>query len=488
MLTAVMLAGYDPDYLRISEFHVRREIAAGRVPFVVDATAISGAGVDSYHRPTLSRFGLDYPGHDLRRRMAKLGVDVIDLADYLEGEWYAPLTDKHEAILAVAVRSAVITYFRTDQPKRSRLVRRTSERLLHEGRGVYRGLRALFEARPSMTLAYVPNGRFPHQKMAHLAARDAGLQILHFEKGESANASYLQDHAPQNRFATQGAVEPLLAGKSAREVEQIADTWLSRRAPSVDSSNQFSTLWAASLPEHLRHLASGDQKVAGFFTSSQDEFQFLGAEWERHEWASQYEAFHQVLLRLEAQGYLCYLRVHPNLATKAQDLFVRERAGIRWLAEHHPDLLVIWHDDFANTYSLLDASDAIVVWGSTVGLEASARGLPVWTMATSRYGLVADVREVLSQAQLDEEGIEAWEVDAHAAKRFIAYLMLRDVPMDPEYRSWIPWGRNNRPLGARIAAALAAGGIPSPREAVKSQLDVYRHRSLRSNLRKLRKD
>lgn len=485
--TAIMIAGYDPAYLRISEFHVRRETAAGNIPVVIDATAISGGGVDSFHRGTLSRFGLDYPGHDLVDRMQKIGARVVDIESVLPEGWGEPLDAEHEEVLAIAVQSALITYFRTDQPDRSRrLVRETSENLTREGRGVYRGFRAIFADDPAITLAYVPNGRFPHQKMAYLAAKDAGLNILHFEKGESANATYLQNHAPQNRLATQGAVDPLLASLSPAEVDRIAEEWLGRRAPSAESSNEFAALWAAGLPENLRHLDSAEHKVAGFFTSSQDEFQFLGPEWQLHEWTDQFEAFHQVMLRLEEQGFTCYLRVHPNLATKAQDCFVRERAGIRWLAEQHPDLIVIWHDDVANTYSLLDVTDAVVVWDSTVGLEASARGLPVWTMATSRYGLVADVREVLSPTQLDEDGVVPWSVDKHRAKRFIAYLVLRDAQMDPDYETWLPWDAANPPLGARIASALAAGGIPYPTEAIKSQVDVYRHRSVSSNLRHVR--
>jgi hypothetical protein len=188
----------------------------------------------------------------------------------------------------------------------------------------------------------------------------------------------------------------------------------------------------------------------------------------------------------EIAGYTCYLRVHPNLATKAEDCFLRERAGIRWLATRHPDLLVIWHDDFASTYALLDATNAVVVWDSTVGLEASARGIPVWTMATSRYGLVADIREILSAKELASKGLEPWRVNQHAAKRFIAYLVLRDDQMDPNYESWLPWDAAKPPFGSKIAAALLAGGTPHRSEAIRSVLDVYLHRRLASNLRHLR--
>jgi hypothetical protein len=419
--------------------------------------------------------------------MSELGVPVLSIPDFDAVGPRQPLGSDLEEALEIAVQSALITFFRTDQPnRRKRLVHQTSRRLTDEGRIVYRGVRAVLEAHPDVNLVYLPNGRFPNQRMAHLAARDAGRDRLHFEKGETQNGMYLQPYPPQDRLASQDAVESTLNGLSRNEVEGIADAWLARRAPSTDSSNEFSALWDGELPAGLADLKSEETPIVGFFTSSQDEFIFLGPEWQRHEWKDQFEAFDLLLSRFEAAGFRSYLRVHPNLATKAQDCFVRERSGIEWLAARHPNLIVIGHDESVNTYSLLDVTSAVVIWDSTVGLEASARGIPVWTAATSRYGLVADIKEVLSRGQLDETGVEPWVVDPHKAKRFIAYIVRRDLQMDPDYLSWTPWDAAHPPLAARIASALVAGGAAHKSEAIKSIIDVYRHRSLRSNLRHLR--
>jgi hypothetical protein len=483
--SVIIVAGYDPGYLRILEHQVRSELADGRRPFIVDLTDLSAAPVDSYDRRTLKMAGLDYPGHDLRGRVEALGGDYLRLAPDSISD--TPLANDLEEILAIAVQSALISYFRTDQPNRSRrLVGRTALGLEREGRLVFNGLSALLATHPEADKVIVPNGRYPGQKMATLAAERAGVRTFHFEKGETPNGTYLQNYAPQNRLKSQASVEPVLAGLSDAEIDEIAQQWLSRRAPSSDSSNEFSALWKQGLPPALAtRLDSGDT-VVGFFTSSQDEFQFLGPEWQLHDWADQFEAFDRMLAEVEKAGFVAYLRVHPNLATKAQDCFVRERAGIRALAKRHPNLLVIWHDESVSTYSLLDATDAVVVWDSTVGLEASARGLPVWTAATSRYGLVADVQERLSLADVDSLGLTLWDVDKHAAKRFIAYLVLRDQQMAEDSKSWIPWDTSHPPLATKIAAALVSGGTPYRREAIKSVVDVYRHRSAKSNLSHLR--
>jgi hypothetical protein len=486
-LSALLMAGYDPTYLRITEHLVRRELASGNDPLVIDATVISGAASDSYNRGLLGLFGPRYPGFDFRERMSRLGVTVVDVLRYVDMTQSGDLGFEREEELAIAVQSALITYFRTDQPDRTRpRVARTAEALTCEGRVVYRGMSAIFAAHPRIGLLYLPNGRFPHQKMARIAATDSDLTVLHFEKGETPHGAYLQRYAPQDRFASQGSVQPILAGLGREEVGRIADEWLSSRAPSQESRNEFSALWGQHLPPELARLAEDGKPLASFFTSSQDEFQFLGAEWHVQEWTHQFEAFDAALTKLASRGYRCYLRVRPNLATKAHDTFVRENASIRWLAGRHPDLVIIPHDDFANTYSLLDVTDAVVVWYSTIGLEASARGLPVWCMAARRYGLVADTREVLSPAALAADAMEPWRVDSHAAKRFIAYIVLRDDQMDPDHESWLPWDASHPPLGARLAAALVAGGVPHKRDSVKSVLDVYRHRRLRSNLRHIR--
>ena len=480
-----MATSYDPAWLRIMEHQIRRELAQGREVLVVDATALLAAPFESYDRATLSLFRVPYPGHDLRDRIVEMGARYIPVL--ATDDPATPLSQQLEEQLEIAIQSGLITFFRTDRPNpRKHTVRTITVGLRNEGRRIYRAVTRLLAENPDVEVLYVANGRLPNQKMTSLASREHGILTLHFEKGETPDGMYLQPHAPQDRLATQGSVAPILAKLSDQQVEEIADRWLALRAPAKESTNEFSALWSSELPPELQALSNDDRPIAGFFTSSQDEFQFLGPEWHLHEWDDQFQGLDAMMTAFEAQGYACYLRVHPNLATKAQDCFVRERDGIRTLAEKHPDLKVIWHDDKANSYALLDISDAVVVWDSTIGLEASARGLPVWTLATSRYGETADIIEMLSAHQLETEGVEPWTVDTRAAKRFIAYLVLRDETMTVPRDAWLTWNRDTPPLASKIAGALVSGAIPFRREAIQSIVDVYRHRSVTSNLAHLR--
>lgn len=484
--TVIVVSSYDPGYLRIAEHLAARALTAGNTATVLDISAASATPVDGFHRPTLRLFGLKFPGHDLIPRLSDLGATVITIHDLLHIAPEVALTPDQEAALEVSIQSALITYYRTETPDlRKTRVRCTRARLDIEGRSVFRALTHLLRTHPDVGEVDLPNGRFPHQKMAELAARNFPVQTMHYEKGETPDGAYLQPYAPQSRIASQDSVGPVLSGLTTAEVEAIADAWLARRAPAPDSRNEFAALWSDNLPNWFDHPGTDRTKIAGFFTSSQDEFQSLGPEWQLHSWTDQMQAFDRMMTRLEADSFHCFLRVHPNLATKAHDSFLREKRNIRWLAERHPHLLVIWHDDFANTYALLDKADVAVVWDSTVGLEASARGLPVWTMATSRYGLTADIREILSPHELASADLQPWTVNPYDAKRFIAYLVQRDVQMATPIVPWEPWATQNEPIGAKLSRIAVSGGNPSVGAAVLSLLDVYRHRRLRSNLRSI---
>jgi hypothetical protein len=472
----ILVPGYDPGYLRIYEHLVKRSITAGLTPLVLDITPVSAVPVDSYHRGALKVARLPYPGHDLAPRMEKLGATYLTVGSIASKAVHRPLTPEQSELLDIAVQSALITYFRTDAPNRKiRRVRRTAHALRQEGEAVYDAVSRLASSH-TFAVAYLPNGRFPHQKMATLAAHDAGIPTMHFEKGETPNGAYVQPYAPQNRLESQAAVSPTLARFSDTEIEAMAHEWLARRAPAKDSRNEFSAGWTETLPQRLVEAIPG-KKVIGFFTSSQDEFQFLGPEWQLHSWESQFEAFNTLISHFESLGYLCYLRVHPNLATKAHECYLREREGSQQLADLHPNLIVIWHDDPTSTYSLLGCTDGVVVWDSTVGLEASAKGTPVWTCATSRYGLVADIREILGKESATAEALTPWSVDKSGALRFIAYLVNRDDQMPATFEPWLAWDRENPPFASKVAALLVSGGAPTVRDAVTSSIDVWRHRS-----------
>lgn len=76
-----------------------------------------------------------------------------------------------------------------------------------------------------------------------------------------------------------------------------------------------------------------------------------------------------------------YLRVHPNLKG-LQNTQVRE---LEEMAARFKNLTLIRAEEMIDTYALMDAADIVVVFGSTMGVEAAFWGKPVVLLGHSFY-------------------------------------------------------------------------------------------------------
>ena len=106
------------------------------------------------------------------------------------------------------------------------------------------------------------------------------------------------------------------------------------------------------------------------FNSSEDEFAGLGDEWKNPVYEIQSRGIERIVSESLEQfpNMHFYLRVHPNL-TNVQN------AGLtRLLSFQSPNFSVILPDSPISTYSLMDAADKVLSFGSTVGIEATYWG------------------------------------------------------------------------------------------------------------------
>ncbi|WP_281640383.1 hypothetical protein [Aurantimicrobium minutum] len=478
----IISTGYDPEYLRIVEQISRECVKDGQTPIVLDLATIMTSPTETYSPRFLNLFGYKSCAQIFVPRLSERGVNVISAKEIKTPPKELP-TDV-EAILQESTQSALLTFFRTDILNFSKpRIARTRKRLLAEGTSSFLCMSEFLQSM-KFEVAYVPNGRFPVQRMAKLALLRAGVPVFHFEKGATKDHAFFRPYSPHDRIATQGDVEYVLEGLPNAEVERIADAWLQARLPSKSSSNEYSAIWSEK--DSSSDKVKPSQKRIGFFTSSQDEFLHLGPDWQLHSWTSQFEAFDTLITYFESQGFTCFMRVHPNLSTKEHACYIRELNGLKELSGKHPNLEVYWHDDATSSYSLLKECAGIVVWDSTIGLEASAQGIPVWNCAASYYGLIADTRQVLGPEHMDDDNLQLWNVDSHKAKRFIACTVLRDLPLQTLANDWATWDVSAPPFVVRASSFVRSGGAPTLTDSVLASVDPWRHRSWKVN-RKLLK-
>lgn len=479
----IVVNTHDPEILGIIE-HIAatRTAAGGKIEFF-DITNGLATPTNAFHEPTLNFFRINFTNDDIERSLNRFGH--VNWLREINSEPKL-LSLENEAEIEIAVKSVIISLKRTDSPNfNSYSNKMLSARLKIHSRYVYSVMHQ-FLRKNDFDYVYIFNGRAPSQKAVTLATLDANTKSVFFEKGDSPGTAFIRNYTPHDRIISQKSVDEVLFGISQKLIQETATSWLAKRAPAKNSPNQFSENWALNLPQYLLSKISG-RKVAGFFTSSQDEFNSIGPEWLIHEWTSQIEAFEVLANQLKAKNYVCFLRVHPNLTSKSHQFFKRERRDIIELQKRNPELIILWHDNPINTYELLTQTDVVVVWNSTVGIEASARGIPVYTCAAASYDLTADVRTAYGSKSLNTYNEVEWEVDKNAAYRYIAYTIFRDEVIRISRQKWVRWDASNPPIAAKLSALFVSGGNATIRESIQFNLDVWRHRSFKFNLQTLKK-
>lgn len=381
-------------------------------------------------------------------------AEVVGLgADYVVAErvqHVLPLEEKVLRAIAASVESELLTYFRTDQlDEVSRRAERLRSKLWAEVVDTYRSLEHLFaNDRPDTII--IPNGRTSRQKAVRTLAENLDTKVLFYENGRARpNHYYLGTTQPHDRIASQAEVRQLTASLQPSEISALAREFLELRMRGNSGTNEFSTSWSGL--ESPQTTSGGAPQRAIFFSSSFDEYLAFGKMWAIDSWKHQFDDFDRIMTLLERKQISLELRLHPNLANKSRKYFRREIANVNRLKSKHPGLVIHWHNSPTNSYGLLVTADLVFVERSTIGLEASLMGKPVWVTQASQWDEVADVRRLLSPKDITIRALTPWKVDPSAAERFAAYWMIQEQPIHYSWQDWSSWDPENAPLLLKIA-------------------------------------
>lgn len=275
----------------------------------------------------------------------------------------------------------------------------------------------------------IPNGRLPYQKGAQLAALRLNTKVMFYEHGIfRTDHFYFSDRQSHDRLGNQAHAQKAQVGR----VELVnALAWLSIRRNPLGGLNQYASTWKGSEPLIQRSLSLS----AALFTSSADES--VGLEgWSGHGWRDQYEAFDFFLKRVKGESVL---RVHPNFLNKSFSTARMELSRLSWLCRKHPDLKVVLPNDPINSYDLVETTERVVVYGSTIGLEAHCIGKSVWNAGNAIYDSTVQVRTLKPNEDYPADYFSPWDVDKSEAIVDLAKLMTLETsyPDQPQgNREW----------------------------------------------------
>lgn len=396
------------------------------------AVALLGHRVDhGAFRAEIVRLGGDYVLAGLPRQLTKLKSDDADA-------------------IAPSVESELLTYFRTDRLEDfGGRARRLRQKLWMQVERTFQSLAELLATQHFDTIL-IPNGRTSRQKAARVLAESRGIEVLFYEHGRAQpDHYYLGTTQPHDRISSQAELPRLTSSLATKDISALAKKFLELRMGRGSETNRFSRHWTTTKNVET-HSADSPQRAV-FFSSSFDEYLAFGQMWLVDSWDHQFEDFDQIMTHLERNNTRLELRLHPNLVNKSRSYFRREIANVRWLQARHPQLKVHWHNSETNSYDLISQADMVFVERSTVGLEASMLGVPVWTTQASQWDEVADMRRLLSRGAVSDEALTPWQVETLGAERFAAYWMIQEHPLRYSWKNWTSWNPGATPLLIRIS-------------------------------------
>ena len=334
----------------------------------------------------------------------------------------------HEELVE-GVQSGITSTFRT-LPKDSdalSCIRDIKRRYLQTASGLLTSMRQFFnKSKPDLVEVF--NGRHACSRFALIAAREANVPFNTFELTATKRPIIFQGHTAHDRKRIQ---QRML--RHPADFELAEQFFEGRRQP---RKNRFVK---GQKKDFIPPSAEGFEKKVTFFLSSQDEFESLGEEWQ-----SPFSDYATVIDQFCAAhpDYLFCVRFHPNQADIASDIVTpfRQIAG-------HKNLQIYYPNDTANTYELIDWSDIVVTFGSTVTVEACWMRKPVILLGPSFYDEIdvsytpATIEEAhqLVRKQL------ACKDRANAA-RFASYFLT-----DGDSLRYVREGKHFEPRGFRVA-------------------------------------
>lgn len=176
----------------------------------------------------------------------------------------------------------------------------------------------------------------------------------------------------------------------------------------------------------LPEIKDRKEKIV-IFNSSSDEVAALGGDWDSEQlFESQYEATRFILSSIN-DNYHVYLRIHPNLLNVNH----KHHLELYKLVDEFDNITVIPPSDDVSSYALMDIADKVIVFGSTMGVEACYWDKPVILIGPSFYADLDVAYRPKTKGELKEYlSVKLLPKDKSGALIYALFLLDREVFID----------------------------------------------------------
>lgn len=337
-------------------------------------------------RIKISDFGADRAYVDIQPQL-KTSFDSIDeLRNYQVGNFD----------IGYAALSSLVSSCRDPQPNLNDYADRLTKFLLSSFQTYHRTLEFLKKNMPDRV--YVFNGRFAAMRAVLRACQEFEIDCFIHERGCDNNHYQLfENHLPHDVVEMQKRMRLHWeqAESTSDERKSVARQWFLDRANRVEKG--WKSFVKGQDTDRLPANWSLAKQNISIFCSSEDEFASIGDCWQNPIYKTQVEGIQQIVDEFKNDPtFHFYLRIHPNL-TNVDNASTNELKNIK-----ASNLTVIQADEPIDTYALIRASDKVITFGSTVGLEATFWERPSILLGACYYRGLGSTYEPSSHQEATE--------------------------------------------------------------------------------------
>lgn len=220
------------------------------------------------------------------------------------------------------------------------------------------------EKKNKLNKIYMFNGRFIEDNAARVFAIDENIKYKVYDF-KSSNTYYEFENCSLHSVDENCKRALEFYKKDYKKAFKVAsDFILAKKNGIATYEKSYTTNQKSGFRNYKKNKKN---ELISIFPSSDDEYKFLGTDWGAPIVASQVNEIREMIKMLPFSEFQFVIRMHPNMI----DLDKKIIKAYSMLEKQFKNCSVILPLDKSSTYDLIDDSDYVVCFCSTVGVEAS---------------------------------------------------------------------------------------------------------------------
>jgi hypothetical protein len=387
--------------LELAQLHLD---AGDELTVVTCDGSLASCDVNVDHRPsacTLCRSRADKGLASLQGRFTRRYVTSAVTVQRVKAEWHTgrlmaatALEDIRHLNLdaGMAALSSCISIHRNPDYESYRHGRHFRS-LLATAISVYEDVRKHLESH-RYDIAYLYNGRYAPLRGILRAVEEAGVEYRIIERGSRLETYHLwHSTIPHSIQGMSNAISAYWADYPSERRLQVAHEFFANNVKGISLNWKVYTL--NQEPELLPAGWDPSKRNIAIYVGSEDEFAAISDEYRNRLYSDQCDGLARLRSDLgNDEGLHLYVRVHPNLS-QVDNTQTRQLATLT-----SRNMTVIPADSPVSSYALLSHADAVLTFGSTVGIEAAYWGRPSILCRPSPYGALGSTYNPSTHAEV----------------------------------------------------------------------------------------